>query len=399
VSRAQTGAIVIGRDYGALGVVRSLGRHDIPVWLFEEAPSNAFVSRYLDRRLRWPKFENEQLALFQRLGEARDLDGWTIFATSDESASFVARHHQMLGQTFLLTTSPWEITRWAYDKRLTYELAEKLGIDAPKTLCPRDRSELERLQWTFPLIIKPAIKHDSNALCVAKAWRVDNRGQLLRRYDEACKQAEPATILVQELIPGGGEAQFSFAALCEAGKPIASLTARRTRQFPIQFGKYSTFVESIDCPEIEEPSLRLLDAMQYDGLVEVEYKRDPRTGTLKLLDINGRIWAWHTLGARAGVDFTYLQWRLAHGRSITKSKGRVGVRWMRALTDLFAAVGYMRAGELTPSGYLRSFRPAIEFAIFALDDPLPWVGDVPLMAARRWRTQRNAATRPFSSQA
>src|SRR5205823_461942 len=116
--------------------------------------------------------------------------------------------------------------------------------------------------------------------------------------------------------------QFSFAALCRDGRPLASVVARRTRQWPRDFGRASTYVETIDAPEVEEVARAVLAALRFAGLVEVEFKRDPRDGRLKLLDINPRAWGWHTLGARAGVDFAYLLWRMLNGEDVPELRGR-----------------------------------------------------------------------------
>ena len=80
----------------------------------------------------------------------------------------------------------------------------------------------------------------------------------------------------------------------------------------MDFGRFSTYVETIDQPEIDGPARQLLKAIRYTGVVEVEFKRDPRDGCCKLLDINPRVWGWYTLCARAGVDFTRLLWLQAH---------------------------------------------------------------------------------------
>ena len=117
-------------------------------------------------------------------------------------------------------------------------------------------------------------------------------------------------------------------------------------------------------------------------IVEIEYKRDPRNGAPKLLDINARYWAWHSLGRRTGVDFPYMQWRAAHGEAFPEMKMRTGGRWVRGLTDVMAAALAMRAGLLTPTRYLASIQPALEYAIFAFDDPMPFLADIPLMALR-----------------
>jgi predicted ATP-grasp superfamily ATP-dependent carboligase len=185
-------------------------------------------------------------------------------------------------------------------------------------------------------------------------------------------------ILVQELIPGGGESQFSYAALCRDGQPVASLTARRTRQYPIDFGYSSSFVETLDVPEIVEPSRRLLAAMRYTGIVEVEFKLDAPNGGYKLLDINPRLWTWSALGGRAGVDFPYLLWRMMVGKHVQEQTGRNGERWVRMSTDVPAAVHEILRGRLSLGAYLRSLRSPLEFALMAADDPLPGLLDLPL---------------------
>jgi predicted ATP-grasp superfamily ATP-dependent carboligase len=92
---------------------------------------------------------------------------------------------------------------------------------------------------------------------------------------------------------------------------------------------------------------------------------------MDFLDVNPRAWGWQSLGARAGVDFPYLLWRVAAGAHVTPARGVAGVRWVRMTTDLLAAGGELRAGRLSARAYLRSLRRPLEFAIFAPDDPLP----------------------------
>jgi predicted ATP-grasp superfamily ATP-dependent carboligase len=373
-----TGALVIGADYRALGVVRSLGRRGVPAWVLRHGDDRlAGFSRFAQRT--FPLVEGPGF-LFDLCRQHR-LDGWTLFASSDESAAFVAHHHRELGERFRLTTPPWAVTQYAYDKRLTYPLAESLGLDVPQTWYPQSRDDVAALDCAFPVVLKPAVKDGFNRLTAAKAWRVDSREELVARYDEACELVDPATLMVQELIPGGGSEQLSYAAICEAGRTLASLTARRTRQYPMDFGRASTYVETADLPEVEEPARKLLERIGYTGLVEVEFKRDPRDGRCKLLDVNPRVWGWHTLCARAGIDFTYLAWQLAHGETVLAGTARSGVRWSRLSTDLPAVVTEIRRGRLSVQDYLRSLRGPREHAIFARDDLLPGLLELPLLAS------------------
>jgi len=384
---ASTGAIVIGGDYRGLGIVRSLGRHGIPVWVLYDEHRLAGRSRYAKERAVWPDGSDEMHTRYlQYLCATYHLEGWALFPTADETAAYVARQHAELAEYFTLTTAPWEQLRWAYDKRLSNELADSLGISHPHTWRPADRAEVATLDVIFPAILKPAYKTTLNQFTMAKAWPVNSEAELIEKYDEACTFTEPESIMVQEIIPGGGETQLSFAALADCGQVIASITARRTRQYPMDFGRASTFVETVEDDEVAEEGRRLIAAAHLTGLVEVEFKRDPRSGRLQLLDINPRIWGWHTLGERAGVDFSYLMWRHAFQLPVSEAQARPGVRWVRGMTDFPTVVKEIIGRRLSPGDYLRSIRPPVEQAVLALDDPLPAAIEVPLtlrLIARR----------------
>jgi len=381
-----TGALVIGGNLNGLSIARSLGRHGVPVWV--TTPPNAKLascSRYTLRTLPWPDGESEaQVGYLLELAARYDLDQWVLFPTSDESAALLSKFHTALSRRFLVSTPAWEVLRWAYDKRLTYQLAAEQQVDYPSTIYPTTEVDLEGVPCTFPAILKPATHATINRFTADKAWPVANREELLARYREARELIPPELILVQERIPGGGESQFSYAALCYDGQPIASLTARRTRQYPIDFGYSSSFVETLDIPEIVGPSRRLLTAIRYTGLVEVEYKLDARNGRYKLLDINPRLWTWSPLGGRAGIDFPYLLWRMTVGRPVPEKTGRTGARWVRMSTDVPAAIHLMLRGRLSLSAYLRSLRSPVEFALMAADDPLPGLLDLPLFAYKHF---------------
>lgn len=390
------GALVIGGDYKSLGVVRSLGRHGIPVWVLRDDHVLASLSRYCARSLPWPATtEDEQVDHLLDLARRYGLDGWALFPGGDETAALLARNRGPLSTRYRLTIlEPWETLRWAYDKRLTYRLAAELGVDHPFTRYPRDRDDVLAFDGDYPAILKPATRHELNSFTIAKAWPASDAPTLAARYDEARKLIDPSLIMIQTLVPGDGASQVSFAALCQNGRPVASLVARRTRQWPMDFGRASTYVETIDDPEVEELARPIIEVLSFDGIIEIEFKRDARDGRLKLLDINPRPWGWHTLGRRAGVDFPYLLWQMLSGIPVTPRRGRPGVRWVRALTDVPTAIGEMRAGRLSPRAYLSSLRGPIEYAVLAADDLIPALLEVPATAFLAWGRRDNAAGRP-----
>jgi predicted ATP-grasp superfamily ATP-dependent carboligase len=390
--REVAGAVILGGAHGSLAVARSLGRRGIPVWFVTHDHPIAKYSRYVVRSFDWtgPSHENAARWLVEFAAKHK-LDRWVLFAGGDEEVRLIACHHAMLEQAYRLTTPLWKIARIACDKRLTYEHAQAIGLDTPWSRYPNSRDEVAALDCRFPLILKPRVHAGRNAFTDAKAWRVDDRAALLARYVEAAALVGPDAIAIQELIPGDGKSQFSYAGVWSDGRAVASLVGRRTRQYPIDFGASSTFVETIEHDEIEAAASRFLASLHFSGLVEVEFKYDSRDRRYKLLDVNPRPWTWIALGSAAGIDLPWLQWRLAHGEAVAPSRGRVGARWTHALRDLVSAVQLTRRGRLSLRGYWAS-RPSRStvFAAFAIDDPLPGILDLPVLiprlARRRWQS-------------
>jgi D-aspartate ligase len=359
--------------------------HDHPI---------AKYSRYVARSFNWPGPAHENAAgWLVEFAVRHGLDRWALFAGGDEEVRLVAQRHAMLEEVYRVVTPPWEIVRIASDKRLTHEHAGAIGVDSPWSRYPQSREEVAALDCRFPVILKPRVHAGRNSFVAAKAWRVDDRAALLARYDEAAALVGSNAIAIQELIPGGGGVQFSYAAVWSEGAPVGSLVARRTRQYPVDFGVTSTFVETIEQAAVEEAANRFLASLRFSGLVELEFKYDARDGRYKLLDVNPRPWTWIALAGAAGVDLPWMQWRLACGQSVAPLRGRAGVGWTHASRDFASAVQQIFSGALAPSAYWAS-PPSTAFAAFAPDDPLPGIVDLPVLFARL--VKRRSAASPSS---
>jgi D-aspartate ligase len=390
-----TGALIVGGAHGSLALARSLGRRGIPVWFLTDDHPIAKYSRYTARSFAWGGPEDAgAIEFLKTLARDHHLEGWVLIAAGDAELRLLSQHHADLASIFRMTVPPWETVRWTHDKRLTYERAAALGLDYPRCYNPRDLQELAELDCRFPVVLKPTVRELKNAFTRDKAWRADDRAALLARYREAAAMVGERAIVLQELIPGSGSAQFSYAAVWHRGSPVASLVARRSRQYPIEFGYTSTFVETIEQKDVEEAACRFLRSIDYSGLVEVEFKRDHRDGRYKILDVNARAWTWNGLGSIAGVDFAHVLWRLAMGETLEPMRGHADVAWMHGSRDMLAAALEMLAGKLSPADYLRSWRKPMVFAAFAKDDLVPGLVDLPLAAARVLRRYLPAPARP-----
>lgn len=379
----STGALIVGGAHVSIGVARSLGRRGIPVWLMANHPIPKF-SRYVARSFDWPGAEHpDAVASIVDVAVQNGLNGWVLIATGDQDMQLIAQNHAALSAHFRVPTPGWDTVRWMYDKRLTYQRAAELEMDFPHSFHPRSLEEVALLDCRFPVILKPAYRKGADVFTQAKAWKAENRDALLALFQRAAALVGSDAVIVQEWIPGTGEAQFSYAGLWDRGRPLASLVARRTRQHPIDFGRSSTFVETIEQPEVEALATRFLASIGHTGVAEVEFKYDARAQRYKLLDVNGRFWTWCGLGALAGVDFPYLAFRQALGQEVTPCRARPGVAWMHGSRDILAAWQEMSGGTLRLRDYLKSFGRTRAFANFALDDPMPALAELPAAIVNR----------------
>jgi predicted ATP-grasp superfamily ATP-dependent carboligase len=165
--------------------------------------------------------------------------------------------------------------------------------------------------------------------------------------------------MVQELVPGGDDSLFTLGSYVDRrGTPLAVFSGRKLRQTPPGIGT-CRLGEALWVEEVVDRGFALLRAFSYTGISQVEFKRDPRSGRLKLMEINARLWQWHGLAAACGADPVQAAYLDLTGRRVdpVTSNGR-RTRWAIAL------VPHERPLFVRP--------PDVE-AVFALDDPRPAV--------------------------
>ena len=371
------GAIILGGVHGSLAVARSLGRRGIPVAYFAPRYSPAAYSRFNTHVVTWKGVDDPQpVETLLREATTRGLEGWVLLPSDDFNVQFVAQNREQLSRHFLLQTLDWPVLEQLNDKGELYRLAARLGVSTPLIYPPAADPE----SLTYPVVIKPSLTKSRNALTRSKAWRCDDAASFAARQAEAQALMGPGGFVVQQLIPGGGETQFSYAALWDHGTELGHLTALRLRQYPLEFGT-SPYVVTRPLPRAVGEARKLLSAVGYHGLVEVEFKHDQRDDTLKLLDVNTRIWAWLGLGEACGIDFATGAFALAQGAAQPLVAQKDGA-WRRFMPSLFSVMqSLVRHGKAGPHGW-RSVLGAAHGAVLARDDLLPALSEIPLKAAQ-----------------
>jgi D-aspartate ligase len=377
----NAGAVIIGGHFQGLGILRSLAKQNIPICLLDREFCIGRFSRYSKKFYKCPSVRQESIffEFMRSLAQRQNLEGWVVYPVDDEVVTFLSKNKSHLERYYRIPTPAWEITRFAIEKKLTYQLAEKFDIPTPVTCFPRSIEQLIEMKFDFPVILKPSVKEPFYSLTRKKAIRANNLQELLDEFNQVKSICPEAEIMVQEMIPGGPQNLFSVGSFFKNGELLGKVVARRIRQHPMDFGHATTHAVTVDIPELEETARRFLRAMGYYGLSEIEFMLDPRDGRYKLLEMNARTWGWHSLAIDAGVDLPYLLYKDIQGQKIVTNEFARNVKWFHMVTDIPTVLGEIRRGRMSIADYVNSLKGLKRDAVFSITDPLPFIMEI-LMA-------------------
>lgn len=384
----KIGAVITGGDFQGLGALRTLAKKNIPIILLDSDPNIGRYSRYKKKFFRAPRPSGAEgyVDFLIELAKNEKIRGWVIFPNSDEVVYILSKYRDRLKEFYKIPIPSWAVTQKIYIKKETYQIAEKHEIPIPKTYYPRDLEELVKLDLRFPVVIKPSIRDHFYNKVKIKAFRINSREELIKTYQRVSSIINPSEILVQDFIPGGPNNLYSFCPFFKEGKVVTSIMARRARQHPMDFGHASTFAELVHIPEMREIGEKFLRLIGFYGIAEVEFMKDSRNGEFKLIEVNPRVWGWHTLAIAAGIDLPYCLYQDMIGEEIQVRSPANHGKWIRLITDTPTVFLEVVKGRMKIRDYLASMKGKKEFAVFDLGDPIPFFVEllmIPYLWAKR----------------
>lgn len=377
MKKKKMGAVVIGGHVNALSIARSLSKRGIEVYTVSDDPLS------LTRFSRHAKFIHEPalndhtkfLKSLMDIAKQRNINGYVLIPSSDLAVVIISKNKKTLEEYFNVPESEWDTMKYAFDKRLLIQIAEKNDIPIPKTIFPRGIYELNDLLETieFPVALKlvaPISFQEKKLKVIAYSQK-----ELVQAYKKFLSFVKPPEIMIEEYIPGPCELQYSFGSFFKQKEPIGIFVGRKLRQRPVYFGT-GTLCDSIWEPEIVDIGTRFLKAINYYGISEIEFKKDLRDNKFKLIEVNTRLWGFHSLAKRCGIDFAYMLYRDALGEEIERiEKFKVNIKWIHIYTDLLATYMEMKNGDFVLKNYLKSLKGKKEFAVLSLSDPFPFIAE------------------------
>ena len=384
-TKDKRGAIVLGGDAQGLGIARALGECDIPVIIFSWEYGIAKFSRYVQREVKIPPpwRQKEYLSAIRKYIREFNLKGWIAYPTDDDSVLCIAKFGKELG----LTT--WGVNSKQHDAvvdKLSFSrLANRFGLKVPYSLL---FTEVDRkADIVFPAVIKPRVKEPFVRITKKKAIRVNSFDELQLTVKKMNSAIPKEHLVIQELIPGRGQHQLSYAALFWDGNPLAELVACRKRQHPSDFGRASTYVYTVEDEEVHIIGRKVLSELGYTGLAEVEFKRHSNTGELYLLEVNPRTWGWHTLVRAAHGNWIAWLHAILDGEEPLIPSSQVQASWVKLITDLPTAFLELIKGEVKLRDLIRDYyRRPMAFASLDKKDFIPFIMEwflIPYLSMKR----------------
>ncbi len=367
------GAIIIEGHVQGLSNTRSLGEAGIPVFVVDTNNCIARYSKYCRKFFRCPDFIKDEFADFL-IGLAREQNiiGWVLIPSNDHAVYTLSKHKERLEHYFKVITPSFEILENIYDKGRLLSLAEKEGIPYPKTWHIQNPDELQQYDLPFPVMIKGRFGLSFYKALGRKVFLASDKKQLRDHLTRISKEHEIKNTLIQELIPyDGTNKTISFTAFCVNGEIRTFWMGIKLREHPIQFGT-ATFAQSVYKKECYEKSVPLLKALNFSGVCEIEYLKDPRDGKFKLIEINARTWLWVGLAKACGVDYAkYIYNYVNNIPDDYPADFTEGIKWINYLTDSVFSLQAIVKNRLSFIDYLKSLKGQKVTGVFNKADLRP----------------------------
>jgi predicted ATP-grasp superfamily ATP-dependent carboligase len=369
-------AIVLGRYILLdIGVIRSLNKKNIPSFILNPIvkPGCSYSKYYKGTICPNPK-DNEKEYIDFLIGFGENLNKKAVlFPLGDIETSVILKNRSKLEKYYLFISSEFKIVEKFLDKAKFYETIKKHGISCPITYPINSIGDAKIVseKIIYPCILKPVHSDYFRSEFKTKLFYVKSKNELIKKYKTTIERNHK--VIVQEIIPGDISDYYGCDVFYDKNSnPNGVFMYRRIRDWPQRFGN-GCLIESVYEPELEEITTRLIKKIGYHGIVDVEFKKDARDDSFKIIEINPRCWMQNSFPTRCGINFPYMAYMDAIGKDFEKQiyNGK-HIKWLFMPQDVLSILQLIRQGDLSFKNCIKSLQGDKEYAIFSSDDPLPF---------------------------
>jgi len=226
----------------------------------------------------------------------------------------------------------------------------------------------------FPVIVKSSdeSKHKFPTLYILNKEELSETLDKLEIKYPKIKANYP---LIQEKISGKA---YGFFAVYQDGECKKIFMHERVRENPVSGGA-STCAKSVYDKDLLIAGKKILDILQWHGQAMVEFKKDEKDNTYKLIEINPKFWGSLELSLAAGMNFPEFLCQIAKGEKLSYSeeyKRNIIFQWivssngelyrlLKKPSDIFLVLRDFFRFNSTSDIWFTDFKPVvIEFLYF-----------------------------------
>lgn len=374
-----------GERRGALAGARQLGRHGWRVGIAATGGARGFTSRsrYVDAIHDVPRLADGLEPFLAGVAAACDVGDYDLVFPADDPEVLALSHGRARLSAFL-PYPPHEHVLTVHDKVAIAATADRFGVHVPATLLPDEFDASRPGRW----IVKTRLQWDPQTSPVPRRWQTREvpDGSAAREAidDLVADGAEP---FVQARVEGGLLALTMV--LGPDGEVAAAVQgAGPALTWPPGVGpRVRSTTVAVDGDLVDRVAA-LLRAHGWWGLADVDFIV-AGDGTPYLIDINGRFHGSMAIASAAGVPMAHIWASVAQGqRTRPALHGRAGATFQWLEADLRRALVERRGGLRRDLVNTVAAAPQAAHAVFALDDPRPWVGHATDLLRRAWQQGR-----------
>jgi D-aspartate ligase len=373
-------AIVAGCELNGLGVLRALGRAQVPSLALDTDLSRAtaatrFGKKVAVRALWGPLFVEDLVELRSRFEKPP-----VLLLTQELSVATISDARSKLENMYCFTMPDHSIMSALLNKQRFQEMAERLGLRIARSVRLTEEGCIDHIRTLrFPCILKPAVKNRTYDEQFAKAYKLNTDTEVADLWSRMRYVAHEA--ILQEWIEGGDSEVFFCLQYRYGTYSPFSFVGRKVCQWPPGTGGTASCIPAPEvAPELIALTNSFFEAVGFCGICSMEFKRDARDQKFYLIEPTvGRTDYQEEIAALNGVNIPLALYRGELGEpppevdDVTPPRG-----WY----DRF---GYAKARAAGSPDRAQALLPGVKMldAYFRIGDPMPYIALAAGSARRR----------------
>ena len=362
--------IVLGANHNnTLGLIWSLGEagHNVTLLLYKQKNNYVSKSKYIKKCYYIDAEADDTISCLIKI--SRELDSKpVVFVSSDNDAELLNNHIHELSPFCVFEGNLTDSSINDYrDKDYGNELAKKCGFTLPNCWVVNNPQEINRLNLSFPIIIKANNSVHGGKAAMKKCEDYDDASAFISSLPNAYYPLQ-----IQEFIEKDYEIMLLGCSLDGGNNVVCPIANRKIRQYPKPTGLVS-YSESLavrhhdDLNDLANRVARYVREIGYTGLFSAEflYKR----GVYYFLEINLRNDGTSWLSTCSGYNLPDMVSYGLNGKYYPNNCSFQKKYYMNIVADFH----YVKDGSISFIKWLRLFNKNACFSHLNFRDIKPFI--------------------------